>query len=65
MMEVNPIIKTFLKKRSNSVKNLLENLGIDEAQIKAVGFGEGNPIDTNNTSEGRTNNRRVVFRLSD
>ena len=53
------------EKRSNSVKNLLENLGIDEAQIKAVGFGEGNPIDTNNTSEGRTNNRRVVFRLSD
>ena len=43
----------------------MENLGIDEAQIKAVGFGEGNPIDTNNTSEGRTNNRRVVFRLSD
>ena len=53
------------EKRSNSVKSLLENLGIDGFRIKAVGYGEGKPVDTNNTSSGRANNRRVVFRLSD
>ena len=53
------------EKRSNSVKSLLENLGIDGSRIKAVGYGEGKPVDTNNTSSGRANNRRVVFRLSD
>ena len=51
-------------KRANSVKTSLENLGIDGSRIKAVGYGEGKPIDTNNTSAGRTNNRRVVFSLS-
>ena len=51
-------------KRANSVKTSLENLGIDGSRIKAIGYGEGKPIDTNNTSAGRTNNRRVVFSLS-
>jgi len=51
-------------KRANSVKNLLVNFGIKASQIKVIGYGETQPIDSNNTSLGRSNNRRVVFRLS-
>ena len=52
------------EKRANSVKNLLVNFGIKASQIKVIGYGETQPIDSNNTSLGRSNNRRVVFRLS-
>jgi outer membrane protein OmpA-like peptidoglycan-associated protein len=52
------------EKRANSVKTSLENLGIDGSRIKAFGYGEGKPIDINNTSAGRANNRRAAFSLS-
>jgi len=52
------------EKRANSVKKLIENQGIDTSRINAVGYGEEKPADQNNTAKGRSNNRRVVFRLS-
>ena len=41
---------------------LVEN-GIDSARLTAIGFGEDYPIDTNATSAGRKNNRRVEVKL--
>jgi outer membrane protein OmpA-like peptidoglycan-associated protein len=32
--------------------------------ITAKGMGEGSPVDTNDTAEGRHNNRRVVIRAT-
>ena len=35
--------------------------GISPLRIEAEGKGESMPIDTNDTEEGRQNNRRVEF----
>ena len=49
------------KRRSESVRNYLISRGVDAARITAVGLGESDPIDTNQTAEGRQRNRRVEF----
>lgn len=49
------------QKRANTVKNILaDKYGMEPSRLRAVGYGEATPIDTNNTEEGRQNNRRVV-----
>ncbi|MCK8601514.1 OmpA family protein [Syntrophobacteraceae bacterium DRH4] len=45
--------------RANAVKNALLSRGVDPARIQAVGFGEAQPIASNNTEAGRQLNRRV------
>lgn len=46
--------------RADSVKAYLIEKGIEADRLNSVGFGELSPIDTNDTAEGRANNRRVV-----
>jgi chemotaxis protein MotB len=41
------------------VKHLTENKGIAKSRVSVGGYGERNPIDSNNTTEGRANNRRI------
>jgi OOP family OmpA-OmpF porin len=50
--------------RANAVVRYLTNNGIEISRLKVMGFGQTQPIDTNETPAGRTNNRRVVFKLS-
>jgi outer membrane protein OmpA-like peptidoglycan-associated protein len=50
-------------KRANAVVEYLTNSGIAESRLTARGFGESTPIDTNDTREGRANNRRVEIIL--
>lgn len=46
--------------RANSVRNkLVIDYNVNPDQVKAFGVGSAKPIDTNNTAEGRANNRRV------
>jgi len=46
--------------RSKAVVNyLIQNSGIDAGRLEARGWGESKPIDTNDTAEGKANNRRV------
>ncbi|MBQ9340554.1 MAG: OmpA family protein [Paludibacteraceae bacterium] len=45
--------------RANAIRNELINRGIEPARIEAEGKGEKEPVDTNDTEEGRANNRRV------
>lgn len=47
--------------RSQSVVDYIVSQGIDSSRITAQGYGESRPIDTNDTEEGRANNRRVEF----
>jgi outer membrane protein OmpA-like peptidoglycan-associated protein len=47
--------------RSQEVVNYIIGQGIDSSRLTAHGYGEAKPIDTNDTDEGRANNRRVEF----
>jgi outer membrane protein OmpA-like peptidoglycan-associated protein len=37
----------------------LDSYKIDAGRLEAKGWGEGKPIDANDTAEGKANNRRV------
>jgi len=50
------------EQRAEMVKRYLVGLGVDAAQLSAVGYGETQPTDTNRTRAGRQRNRRVVLR---
>ena len=49
------------KERAKAVQMALEMRGIDASRLTANGFGEGNPIESNATPEGKAKNRRVEF----
>lgn len=51
------------KKRSEAVKHLLIQNGIEQARIKTLFFGESKPIADNTTAEGRQKNRRVELKI--
>lgn len=52
------------RERAKSVKEYLVERGIASARITTRGDGEANPIDTNDTEEGRARNRRTTFKLT-
>ncbi|WP_104203671.1 OmpA family protein [Billgrantia saliphila] len=47
------------QRRADSVKEYLVSRGIDERRMTTRGFGEENPVATNETDAGRQQNRRV------
>ena len=47
--------------RANNVRQNMIDRGIDPSRIEAVGKGESEPIASNDTEEGRAQNRRVEF----
>ncbi|MCC5930840.1 MAG: OmpA family protein [Cyclobacteriaceae bacterium] len=49
--------------RAVSVRNYLINLGIPQQKIMAIGYGESLPVDSNETEDGRQQNRRVEFKI--
>jgi outer membrane protein OmpA-like peptidoglycan-associated protein len=49
--------------RANAVMNYLISQGVKPERMRAVGYGESRPIDTNLTEDGRAQNRRVEFLL--
>ncbi|HHS50481.1 MAG TPA: hypothetical protein ENN07_05135 [candidate division Zixibacteria bacterium] len=48
--------------RALSVRNWLVTQGIVADRLDTVGYGFSRPVDTNQTAEGRANNRRIEFR---
>jgi outer membrane protein OmpA-like peptidoglycan-associated protein len=49
--------------RACAVMSYLENKGISCDRISVNGYGEKYPIDSNNTSAGRQNNRRIEMQI--
>ena len=53
------------ERRAASVCNYLVEKGISQNSLETVGYGEADPIADNHTQEGRSMNRRVVFKILD
>jgi len=52
------------QRRAQAVVDMLVNThGIAPSRLKAVGFGEADPVASNDTAEGRAENRRVMASL--
>ncbi|NNL91700.1 MAG: OmpA family protein, partial [Saprospiraceae bacterium] len=49
--------------RAKAVRNYLLEKGVSSASIIAKGYGETAPIDSNETPEGRQNNRRTELKI--
>ncbi|MCZ2357137.1 MAG: OmpA family protein [Bacteroidia bacterium] len=49
--------------RAKAVVDFLLSKGIDTKRLEYQGYGESKPIDTNDTEEGRQNNRRTEFEI--
>lgn len=49
------------QRRAITVMEYLITKGIDKARLKAAGYGEKDPIESNATPEGRAQNRRIEF----
>lgn len=49
--------------RANSVKNFLISQGVNPTLIQVIGFGFSKPKTTNETEEGKAENRRVEIRF--
>ena len=56
--------KKLSEKRAKAVYEALINLGVSKDRVSYKGYGSENPIASNDTTEGRLANRRVVAKLS-
>lgn len=54
---------TLSRNRARSVARYLNSKGVAFSRMQTEGFGEKYPIDTNDTPEGRFNNRRVEIEV--
>ncbi|MHA3787577.1 OmpA family protein [Flavobacterium hauense] len=59
----NALNQTLSENRAAAVKAYLVENGIAADRLKAVGFGETQPIASNKTAKGKAENRRVVVKL--
>lgn len=51
------------RRRAVKAYNLLSDNGVEAARMNTTGYGPQNPVQPNNTEEGRAANRRVEFML--
>ena len=49
--------------RAQAVVNYLKGKGIAANRMNAKGFGSSRPVATNNTADGRQQNRRTEFEI--
>ena len=51
------------RRRASAVKKYLVDHGVPESHIKVEGFGKSKPVATNDTDDGRAQNRRVELKV--
>lgn len=51
------------QQRADAVAAYLESRGVSKNRIQAIGGGKDQPLDDNNSKIGKSNNRRVEFKL--
>ena len=51
------------ERRAAAVKDYLAGKGVDSSRLSTAGYGESNPIASNDTADGRALNRRVELNL--
>lgn len=51
------------QRRADVVKTYIVNAATDVGLISSVGYGESQPVESNDTEKGRTQNRRIEFKL--
>ena len=51
------------QRRADKVAKYLVNHGVKPEQIRSMGYGETQPVASNETPEGRKDNRRIEFRV--
>lgn len=56
--------QTLSQQRAEAVRSMLINNGVSGDRISAAGFGEQNPIASNDTDEGRARNRRTELTVT-
>lgn len=56
--------KTLSENRAKSVYSYLSENGIDKARLSYKGFGDSQPLTTNDTEEGRALNRRTEVKIT-
>ena len=56
--------QTLSEKRASTVRDYLIQQGLDSGSITAAGFGKSNPVASNDTNDGRQQNRRVEIIIS-
>ncbi len=54
---------TLSSERARAVKDYLVGKGIAASRLQAVGYGQNQPADTNDTEAGREKNRRTEFKI--
>ncbi|RRB07032.1 sodium-translocating pyrophosphatase [Larkinella rosea] len=52
------------EERASSVKNELATLGTDKSRLESEGYGQEHPVASNDTEEGRAQNRRISIRVT-
>jgi OmpA-OmpF porin, OOP family len=55
---------TLSRERATAVRDALITMGIAADRLEAEGYGEKDPIASNDTEEGRAQNRRVAFSVT-
>jgi outer membrane protein OmpA-like peptidoglycan-associated protein len=53
------------QRRADTVMAYLVAHGVDAGRLSAAGYGEAQPVETNDTAEGRERNRRVELKVLD
>ncbi|MEZ5478056.1 MAG: OmpA family protein [Thiolinea sp.] len=55
--------QTLSQQRADAVRTYLQNKGIPAELMTTRGFGESQPVASNNTAEGKARNRRISFEI--
>ncbi len=51
------------QRRADAVKKYLIGIGVSASIISSKGYGESQPVSSNDTEEGRSQNRRITFSI--